>query len=90
MTRSYKKHGFVHGAGHDGSWKKIFNRRLRRNDKFNDIPDGGAYKKLNCSWSISDWPCIAPSFEEFKKYPMNDGATEKEMRDMYDRIYRRK
>lgn len=90
MGKSYKKHGFIHAAGHDGSWKKIFNRRLRRSNKIKDIPNGNAYKKLNCSWNISDWPCIAPSFEEFRSWECNKNLTEKEARDEYERGYKRK
>lgn len=91
MSKSRKKHGFVHGAGHDGSWKKIFNRRLRQNKKFNDIPDGNAYKKLNCSWNISDWPHIAPTFEEFCSYDWaKEGYSKEELKNLYERWYYRK
>lgn len=57
MSRSYKYPIFKDndGAGKKKSWKTIFNRKLRRNKKYFDIPDGNSYKKINDSWIICDY-----------------------------------
>lgn len=79
MSRSYKKHNWVKCAG-DTKMKKVFNRRIRRNidEKYQDIPDGNAYRKLNCSWDIADYRfyCSWENFKEWgwvkKKYANNE------------------
>lgn len=46
-------------AGHDNSWKKIYNRRIRRTTILDDVDDRPSrYKRLNCPWNISDFPCV--------------------------------
>lgn len=65
MSRSYKK-GFQ--CAGDKSFKKIFNRRLRRSQKCQDIPSGSAYKKYNCSYDIAD-DRGSVSWESFKSWP---------------------
>ena len=64
MSRSFKKHPGFQIAG-DKGFKKIFNRRIRRAKKLDDIPDGGAYKKLNDSYDIADYKEIGPKWEDF-------------------------
>lgn len=64
MSRSFKKHPGFQICG-DKSFKKIFNRRIRRAKKLDDIPNGGAYKKLNDSYEIADYKEIGPKWEEF-------------------------
>jgi len=64
MSRSYRE-GFQ-GAG-DKTWKKIFNRRIRRSEKCNDIPSGAAYKKYNASYAIADYR-MSCTWDEFKSW----------------------
>jgi len=56
MSRSYKKMPVVKDSSCKGSTfksgKQIANRAVR---KQKDIPNGGSYKKVYCSWNISDW-----------------------------------
>lgn len=54
MSRSYKKHPIIQGCG-DKTYKKLFNRRLRRKKQL-DYPSGNAYRKEhnNDSWYICD------------------------------------
>lgn len=66
MSRSYKKHNWCKCAG-DSSMKKLFNRRIRRSKKFEDIPNGNAYKKLSCSWEIADYR-FDSSWQSFKEW----------------------
>lgn len=63
MSRSYKKNKILKTCG-DTVYKKIFNRRIRRNHLTDNINNGGAYKKLNDSYDIYDYVCNV-SFEEF-------------------------
>lgn len=53
MSRSYKKHPYFLMIG-DKSFKKIYNRRIRRTHLVDDIDSGGSYKKFNDSWNICD------------------------------------
>lgn len=76
MSRSHKKHYIFKFAG-DTSLKKIFNRRLRRSAKCQDIPSGGAYKKYNDSWDLADYALIC-SWKEYKKFCWNDDLTEEQ------------
>lgn len=66
MSRSYKKHPHVR-SGHYPKMKKVFNRKMRRCNKTEDIPNGNAYKKMNCSWEITDYICRC-SWEEFNSW----------------------
>ena len=65
MSRSYKKHPYFLMIG-DKSFKKIYNRRIRRAHLADDVNSGGSYKKLNDSWDICDCKCYYP-WEEFKR-----------------------
>jgi hypothetical protein len=92
MTRSRKKTPCCHCAGHDGSWKAIYNRRLRRipNIDFENgvsaIPDGMAYRKLNCPWNISDLKVTNLTYAGW----LGDGEDAAEDRNWYERYYIRK
>ncbi len=66
MSRSYRK-GYQCAGNKD--FKKIFNRRLRRSQKCQDIPNGAAYKRFNCSYDISDYRGSAITWENFKTWP---------------------
>jgi len=70
MTRSYKHTPCCHCAGHDGSWKAVFNRKVRRNpidfsEGVSSIPDGNAYRKANESWLIADCKAVGLTFDEY-------------------------
>lgn len=65
MSRSYKKHPYYKIG--DPSFKKIFNRRLRRSSKIQDIPSGKAYRKYNDIYSLCDWK-VDCSWEEFREW----------------------
>ena len=56
MSRSYKKTPVIKDSSCKGtrykSGKQIANRAVRNHD---DVPNGGSYKKVYCSWNISDW-----------------------------------
>ena len=60
----------------------MFNRRIRRSSdpKYQDIPNGGAYKKLNNSWEICDYSCCYPfEHELFWNHVYGDEETEEEL-----------
>ena len=56
MSRSYKKTPVIKDSSCKGSsfksGKQIANRAVRNHQ---DVPSGGSYKKVYCSWNISDW-----------------------------------
>lgn len=88
MSRSRKKTPCCHCAGHDGSWKRIYNRKLRRNpvdmrEGVSAIPDGMAYRRANESWEISDMKEVGTTFEEVCEIADGD-------RNWYERWYIRK
>lgn len=68
MSRSYKKHAYIPVG--DKSWKKIYNRKLRRTNKYNyDIPNNiGLYKRENNSWNIVDLYCGFYDEAEYKTF----------------------
>jgi hypothetical protein len=91
MTRSRKKTPCCHVAGHDGWWKRIFNRRVRRNpidfdEGASAVQDGMAYRRMNESWFISDLKCVHATVEDYY-YP---GEDEDEARNCYEHDYIRK
>ncbi len=51
MSRSYR-HTPIIGDENDQFFKRAFNHRIR---KIKDIPNGNAYRKLNCSYAIADY-----------------------------------
>lgn len=92
MSRSFKKTPSCHMAGKDGYAKKAFSRRVRRLAKSNDLPDGGAYRKLNESWDISDWHDVHRDYESFRAFRIEIGkyVDEKQCKNEYEKYYRRK
>lgn len=65
MSRSYKKTPcYQDNCG----MKKIFNRRLRRSSKCQDIPSGKAYRKVNETWNQCDYKFGWNSYNDYKKY----------------------
>ena len=70
MGKSYKKHGCCPTVSKDGEWKRIFNRRLRRvpidfAEGVSTLADGGAFKKANETWEISDGKCRVHGFADY-------------------------
>lgn len=88
MSRSYRKHCIIKCAG-DTSNKKLFNRRLRRCNKFQDIPSGKAYRKCNESWDIYDY-ISRYSYNVFKKYNLESFDSEKDCYKYWKKYYRSK
>lgn len=66
MSRSYR-HNYIFKIAGDKSMKKVFNRRLRRkhNHLWENIPNGGKYKRYNNSWNIADYIYRYDNFEDF-------------------------
>lgn len=53
MSRSYREPYFTStGSKYRTFAKRYANRIVRKTD---DVPDGKAYRKLYCSWNISDF-----------------------------------
>ena len=82
MSRSYR-----HVPGYndrDPVTKKIFNRRIRRSSapKYQDIPNGSAYKKLNNSWEICDYGCIYYTLDDAIDF-YNDTWSSKSKDEIY-------
>ena len=66
MSRSYKK--TAGWTDHGSPWSKYakrFANRVVRNSK--DVPSGGAYKKLYCSWNICDYKFLYFSRNEVQR-----------------------
>ncbi len=87
MSRSYRHHTYLKDRN---PWmKKHFNRKIRRSnqERFSDIPNGGFYKKLNCSWEISDFTFGYWDWEEFKHYNQKWYESEDEMWNDWRRNY---
>ena len=64
MSRSYKKTPcYQDNAG----MKKIFNRRLRRSSKCQDIPSGKAYRKMNETYNQCDYKYREIDYNTYKK-----------------------
>lgn len=84
MSRSYKHTPIFKCAG-DTSYKKLFNRWLRRTKDIDEIPDGKAYKKMYCSWEIADYT-FSCSWEQFKEWADED-KSEEELWAEWKRLY---
>jgi len=73
MSRSYKKMPVVKDSSCKGSTfksgKQIANRAVR---KQKDIPNGGSYKKVYCSWNISDWRFMKTEAEMRRQWDSED------------------
>lgn len=63
MSRSYKKVPVC--CYKSKILKKLFNRRIRRNKKY-DVFSYGHYRKMNDSWDICDW-IFRKDWEKFWK-----------------------
>ena len=69
MSRSYKKTPVLKDTSCKGSTfksgKQIANRAVRNHD---DEPNGGGYKKVYCSWKISDFRFMKTEAELRKEW----------------------
>lgn len=92
MSRSYKKTPSCHVVGRDGRMKKVFSRRVRRTTDPDGVPNGGAYRKMNETWDISDCHEVGLSYGEFRKQCIEFGQYEDERscRNQYEKWYLRK
>lgn len=89
MSHSYRHSNYIKCCG-DRSYKKIFNRRLRRSSKYSNpdfIPTGNVYKKLNKSYDLADYR-FDSSWEEFRKW--NQDEPEEETFARWKRLYKSK
>lgn len=91
MSRSYKHTPSCNVVKPDGSFKRFFNRRLRRSHML-DLPQGNAYRKLNETWKIHDWRQVGVSFGDYCRSRHAFGFHEPPdvQRDDYERYYLRK
>lgn len=64
MSRSFKKSDWVKDPNNK-NMKRFANKKVRHS---NDIPSGGAYKKLFCSWNISDYKWRWTKQEAIREY----------------------
>jgi len=64
MSRSYKKFPVIKESSRKStrvkSGKQIANRAVRNQEV---VPNGGSYKKVYCSWNISDYRLIKTEAE---------------------------
>ena len=69
MSRSYKKTPVLKDTSCKGSTfksgKQIANRAVRNHA---DVPNGGGYKKVYCSWNISDFRFMKTEAELRKEW----------------------
>jgi len=97
MSRSYKKHAVCKdsdtGHAHRYKGKTIANRITRRSD----VPSGRAgYKKVYCSWNISDWRFYGSEYALRKAWDNGDEDLRKKYKSyeqalwMWKKVYRRK
>lgn len=98
MSRSRKKTPSCHVIAKQSDFKKIFNRRLRRNFVMDEnegvsaIPDGNAYRRMNESYNIDNYTEVGLTYEEFRASLLKRGTfvNEKTCRQDYERWYLRK
>ncbi|MGD1523942.1 hypothetical protein [Vibrio owensii] len=63
--------------------KKIANRRFRRNQKYMDIANGKAYRKVTNPWDICDWSFNFYSISELTAYCRRDWERYAYLREDY-------
>lgn len=88
MSRSYKRSPVCNCVKTDGTFKKIYNRKVRRKL---DVPSGNWYRKMNESYNIADCNSWC-SYPEWKSTELGCGTyvDESTCRDWWERHYRRK
>ena len=77
MSRSFKKSAWVKDSN-DKYMKHFANKKVRRSK---DVPSGMAYKKLFCSYSISDYKWMWTRQEAIKEY--NNGLMTNYLKDRF-------
>ena len=67
MSRSYKKHPWVtdHHVKSSSESKKFANKKVRHTK---DLPNGGAFKKVFCSYDICDYKFFQTKEEAIAEY----------------------
>lgn len=95
MSRSFKKHPVGHYIKKDTTYKKIFNRKLRRTNLLDTLSphNKSGYKKLNESYNIDDYSGYV-SWKEWRDNAMCryncDKQSLEECRKCYERFALRK
>ncbi len=88
MSRSYKKNPFLKDTTRKGptykSGKQIANRVVRYTG---DIPSGGSYRKVYCSYNISDFAFRMDEFELQAEWEQEDSFLRTEFKT-YKEAYR--
>ena len=97
MSRSYKKTPVIKDSSCKGtkykSGKQLANRAVRNQE---DVPNGGSYKKVYCSWNISDWRFMKTEAELRKEWDSGDQRlrevykTYEEVRSAWKKEYKNK
>jgi len=78
MSRSYKKNpGWTGASSKNWLMKRLANKKVR---KTKNIGNGGAYKKVFCSWNIYEY-----SFRYYSKADLIKSA--ERWRYLYERIW---
>lgn len=88
MSRSYKKAPRL-GVIENKSYKKIFNRRIRRAHLTDTINNGGSYKKLNERYNLCDYEEFC-SWDEFQRKNLNKYLNKKEAFVQWWKWYKQK
>lgn len=91
MSRSYKKHPRVKDPANKNA-KRFANKKVRKTD---NIPSGGGYKKIYCSWEISDYCWIWTKKQAIQDWEKEKGystrfETLEEWLDYWEKCTRRK
>lgn len=91
MSRSRKKTPCCNVVKPQGDWKRIFNRRVRRNRDLY-LPSGNWYRKMNESYLIHDWTVVGVTFLRYSTATNGfaDDRTLEEKRLDYEHYYIRK
>lgn len=77
MSRSFKKHAWTKDPN-DKFMKRYANKKVRR---AKNVPSGGAYKKLFCSYDISDFKWLWTRQDAIREY--NEGLCSEYLRDRF-------
>lgn len=81
MSRSYKKNPWItdHQAKTTSNDKKFANKKVRHAE---DLPNGGAFKKVSCSYDICDFKFFQTKEEAIAEYEkiVNDVSINEEYR----------
>lgn len=88
MSRSYKKHPWItdHHVKSSSESKKFANKKVRHTK---DLPNGGAFKKVFCSYDICDFKFFQTKEEAIAEYEetLNDPKVSDRYREMFLEAY---